>query len=565
MDVFNLVRDYVDRLIPSDGTMKCLLLDTETIETVSVVFGHSHLLERGVFLVDQVQNGDRTAVYAMRCIIFVRPSTGSIKAVSQELSAGRFQSYTLGFSNTISTELLNKLAAADVHERVVRVEECFADFTAINRDLVLTPVTRPPPGSFDLPVPSPLTETSLTMNESYFTRVVQGITASCLALRRRPLFRFSNKSVLSKKIAMECVNQMKSDPELYNFQAKDTVLLILDRVDDTLSPLLTPWSYQAMLAEHLDMHNNRLLLPGGPVEENGYVFGQQDDNFFASNMYSSWGDVCVKVNEFVAQTRDKTSTQGKSMAELRELAQQLAVNQQMKGTAQKHINCMTHMADLIKGRQLYAISIFEQKLMLESNPNEQWNEILEFSKKLAPGSRDILRLCLIYHLKYEKSTSSGTKVSDFLLKLDPEWDEILKKFRAYVGPDRDAKAALGNSSLVSSVGSALSSFIKGFTDVQTVKTQHEPLLKKQLVALSQSKLDAEQYPYVNPPTNPNFRPREVVVFIAGGCTMEEASLVAQLQNPAPGAVSPTGEMKVLLMAPNVLTSKSFIQAVMNTM
>jgi hypothetical protein len=94
-----------------------------------------------------------------------------------------------------------------------------------------------------------------------------------------------------------------------------------------------------------------------------------------------------------------------------------------------------------------------------------------------------------------------------------------------------------------------------------VRTQHDPLLKKQLVLLSQNKLEEAAYPYaVGAPTNPAFRPKEVVVFVAGGCTMEEASLVAQMNNPPPGSASPTGDMKVLLMAPNVLTSKTFVQA-----
>lgn len=583
MDVFALVRDYVERLIPADSTMKCLLLDPETVETVSVVFGQSHLLERGVFLIDQVTQTDRTAVYAMRCIVFVRPSIGSIRAIEAELKAGNFQSYTLGFSNAISSELLNRLASADVHERVVRVEECFADFTAINRDLVLTPLSRPPPGSFDLPVPSPLTPNALGMTEAYYSRVTQGITAACLALRRRPLFRFAASSQLSRRIATECIAQMRSDPELYNFQAKDTVLLIVDRVDDVLTPLLTPWTYQAMLAEHLDMHNNRLLLPGAegqPIEERAFVFGQQDDTFFANNMYSSWGDVCLRVNAFVAQTKERTSTEGKSMAELRDMAQQLAVNAHMKGTAQKHINCMTQMAEGIKQRCLYQSSAFEQRMLIESSASDHWTELQEIAKKIqaniqaagaaayppgarfAPGHMDIVRLCLIYHLKYEKSVANS-KVVEFVARLGiQEFDGIVQQLRNYIGEARDCKSCLGNASAMASVGSALSSLIKGFTDVQSVRTQHEPLLKKHLVALAQNKLDAEQFPYASTaPTNPQFRPKEVVIFIAGGCTMEEASLVAQLQSQAAtGAVSPTGDMKILLMAPNVLTTKTFIQA-----
>ena len=36
--------------------------------------------------------------------------------------------------------------------------------------------------------------------------------------------------------------------------------LILDRRDDPVSPLITPWTYQALIHELLKIHNNRVDL-----------------------------------------------------------------------------------------------------------------------------------------------------------------------------------------------------------------------------------------------------------------------------------------------------------------
>jgi hypothetical protein len=138
------------------------------------------------------------------------------------------------------------------------------------------------------------------------------------------------------------------------------------------------------------------------------------------------------------------------------------------------------------------------------------------------------------------------------------------------------------SSGLFAVSNALSGIVKGLSDERNILTQHDPLLKKQLTQLMANKLDAELYPYVAPPTNPNFRPREVIVCILGGCTLEEAALIGQANvNPAiltggsgasggggggAGAAAASAlsrdEVRLVLAAPHLLNSRSFLDAVM---
>lgn len=42
------------------------------------------------------------------------------------------------------------------------------------------------------------------------------------------------------------------------------VLLILDRRDDPVTPLLSQWTYQAMVHELLGLNDNRVVLKGAP-------------------------------------------------------------------------------------------------------------------------------------------------------------------------------------------------------------------------------------------------------------------------------------------------------------
>ena len=72
---------------------------------------------------------------------------------------------------------------------------------------------------------------------------------------------------------------------------------------------------------------------------------------------------------------------------------------------------------------------------------------------------------------------------------------------------------------------------KGLKGVDNVYTQHEPLLTSTLESAVRGKLPEDSYPFVNPQQRAG-PVRDVVVFIVGGSTFEEARAVSQL-NQAP--------------------------------
>jgi len=59
---------------------------------------------------------------------------------------------------------------------------------------------------------------------------------------------------------------MQKEKGLFDFRRTDTppVLLILDRRNDPVTPLLTQWTYQAMVHELLGIHNNRVDMKNVP-------------------------------------------------------------------------------------------------------------------------------------------------------------------------------------------------------------------------------------------------------------------------------------------------------------
>lgn len=103
-------------------------------------------------------------------------------------------------------------------------------------------------------------------NSDHLIRSTEGLLGLLLALKKKPLIRYSKNSLVSKKIATEVRYQMTQEEQLFDFRRTDTppILLIMDRREDPLTPLLTQWTYQAMVHELIGIHNGRVDLRDVP-------------------------------------------------------------------------------------------------------------------------------------------------------------------------------------------------------------------------------------------------------------------------------------------------------------
>ena len=73
-----------------------------------------------------------------------------------------------------------------------------------------------------------------------------------------------------------------------------SVLLLLDRREDPVTPLLTQWTYQAMVHQLLGINNNRVSLAGAPgvgrdLQE--ILLSPDQDEFYQANIYSNFGEI----------------------------------------------------------------------------------------------------------------------------------------------------------------------------------------------------------------------------------------------------------------------------------
>lgn len=102
--------------------------------------------------------------------------------------------------------------------------------------------------------------------------------AVLLSLRKKPIIRYERMSGMAKKLAAQlhvsvriffliCLmifvqHRIQSESSLFDFRLAQVppLLLILDRRNDPVTPLLSQWTYQAMVHELLGIQNGRVDL-----------------------------------------------------------------------------------------------------------------------------------------------------------------------------------------------------------------------------------------------------------------------------------------------------------------
>lgn len=123
-------------------------------------------------------------------------------------------------------------------------------------------------------------------------RCASALLAVLLSFKVKPYVRYLASSEAAAGIAREVAGAVGGERELFTFQRQGgaPLLLIMDRKEDPVTPLLTQWTYQAMVHELIPggIKNNRVDLKhvkGVNKDLAEVVLSPADDSFFRENMY----------------------------------------------------------------------------------------------------------------------------------------------------------------------------------------------------------------------------------------------------------------------------------------
>lgn len=430
------------------------------------------------------------------------------------------------FSNILQQDFLRQLAEADEHCAVKSVQEFYADYYAVNADFFSLNLGQ----SLSLSGPR---ASWPSVTSRIFDRSVQGLLSALLSMKVRPFLRYSANSEVATLFTRKVQSEIKNWYELFDFRRSEgqrAVLLVLDRRDDPVTPLLMQWTYQAMVHELMGLRNNRVdmsKVPGIKPELKEVVLSAEQDTFFAANMYANMGDLGEAVKELLESYQSERSTHENiaSVADMERFVERYPELRKRSTAVGKHVATMGQLVRLVDERALMEVSGTEQNVACSDGSSAQFREISEHIANPAVTKVDALKLVMLYALRYETARSSH--LDDLKAALVREkglsgeqlrWIDALLQ---YGGAAVRSGDLFGNKGILSKVARSVK---RGVVGVANVFTQHEPLVSSLLEQLARGKLSKTAFPYQGPELSGPAT--NVIVFILGGATYEEAAKVA---------------------------------------
>ncbi|XP_051779610.1 vacuolar protein sorting-associated protein 45 [Erpetoichthys calabaricus] len=550
MNVILAVKQYVSKMIESSGPgMKVLLMDKETTSIVSMVYTQSEILQKEVYLFERIDSQNRENMKHLKAICFLRPTKENVGHLVQELRRPKYSVYFIFFSNVISKSDVKSLAEADEQEVVAEVQEFYGDFIAVN------------PHLFSLNLVG--CARSRSWDQDYLSRTTQGLTSVLLALKKCPMIRYQLSSDMAKRLAESVKQIITKEYELFDFRKTEVppLLLILDRSDDAITPLLNQWTYQAMVHELLGLNNNRIDLsrvPGVNKDLREVVLSAESDEFYANNLYLNFGEIGTNIKNLMEdfqKKKPKGQQKLESIADMKAFVDNYPQFKKMSGTVSKHVTVVGELSRLVSERNLMEVSEVEQELACQNDHSSAHQNVRRLLQHPKVTKLDSARLVMLYALRYEKHSSNNLPGLMEDLNRKGVSEEYRKMVQAVV--EYGGKRVRGSDLFTPKDAVTITKqFFKGLKGVENVYTQHQPLLQETLDQLIKGKLKDSQYPYLGP-NSLRDRPQDILVFIIGGATFEEALTVYNLNRTNPG-------VRIVLGGTAIHNTKSFLEEVMST-
>ncbi|CAH7671756.1 Sec1-like protein [Phakopsora pachyrhizi] len=609
MDVLKAIQNYINKIISQTTGLKVLLLDQDTTPIISLAVTQSNLLENEIYLTDSISDSRRDQMPHLRCICFLRPTVESLKAMEDELRNPRYREYWLYFSNILKKSEIENLAEADEREIVKEVQEYFADYAPITSShfsLNIQPFDQISQSSTVISLTALVSQSNSLKRSSQrsipifgdssstwniangaLERHVQCLSALLLSLKKKPIIRYARASSMAKKLGSELLYQIQTENQLFDFRLThpSPVLLILDRRHDPVTPLLTQWTYQAMVHEILGIDNGRVDLSSAPdirPELEEIVLSTEQDPFFAKNLYANFGDLGASVKAYVSEYQTKTISSklvaGKidTVEDMKNFLEEYPEHRKLSGNVTKHVTLVGELSRLVEELKLLEVSELEQSLAANESHGSDLKNVRDMISSPLISSDAKIRLALLYSLRYQKFHSNCiTSIVDLLQQnsiseLDSKLVYVLLNF---AGLEQRQDDLFANSNFFSRGKSAL----KGLKGVENVYTQHTPPLLETVEQLLKGRLKESSYPILQDPSGaqsssltPNqtgqvIRPVELIVFVIGGTTYEEARSISLLNErlltgqgfTGPGPQPQIGS-RVIIGGTCVHNSKTFI-------
>uniref|UniRef100_A0A671WHE9 Vacuolar protein sorting-associated protein 45 n=1 Tax=Sparus aurata TaxID=8175 RepID=A0A671WHE9_SPAAU len=296
-----------------------------------------------------------------------------------------------------------------------------------------------------------------------------------------------------QEVVAEVQQIITKEYELFDFRKTEVppLLLILDRSDDAITPLLNQWTYQAMVHELLGLNNNRIDLsrvPGISKDLREVVLSAENDEFYANNLYLNFGEIGTNIKNLMEdfqKKRPKGQQKLESISDMKAFVDNYPQFKKMSGTVSKHVTVVGELSRLVSERQLMEVSELEQELACQNDHSNAQQSVRRLLQNPRLSELDAVRLVMLYALRYERHSSS------ILPALMDELSRrgVSERHRRVSVVEYGGKRVRGSDLITPTDAVAITKqFFKGLSGVENVYAQHQPLLHDTLDQLIKGRL-----------------------------------------------------------------------------
>ncbi|KAL3321200.1 vacuolar protein sorting-associated protein 45 [Cichlidogyrus casuarinus] len=469
--------------------------------------------------------------------------------------------------HSLSKQYLKLLAESDESELVSEVHEYFVDYLALSPFLFIV----------DHPVSLNNSKNLITKT---LTRSTEVITSVLLSLKKVPIIRYQHSSDAARQLAESVRSTVAREAALFDFRQTNSkiTILILDRVFDPVTPLLNQWTYEAMIHELIGIRHNRVSIFGpAQTESKDIVLSAESDDFFKANQYSNFGEIglAIKtlVDEFQASSKLVEPKSVESIQDLKKFFDNYPAFRKASGTVETHVTLMTELSRIVREHALLDVSEAEQQLVCQDDHSASLNRIRSLLTDPRVRLTDAVRLVLLYSIKYSAKKKEITSLTNALVSKGASDETVhlidlmqkyanLKNSQFPNGTQSTTNSERSNVNQVASkaVASLTKRLVKGLKGVENIYSQHEPELVDLLNKMLRDQLREPSFPYVatHQAIGASEAPKDVMIFVIGGASYEEAVAVHKMNVATPG-------LNIYLGSTCMHNSRSFMDEVMTVM
>ncbi|KAH7695567.1 vacuolar protein sorting-associated protein 45 [Aphelenchoides avenae] len=490
MNFLLATQQYVNEMIRLAGPgMKVILMDKETTSIISCAHAQSEMMQKEVYLFERIDAGaHRDPIKFLKCVAFLRPTPENVQLLSEELRSPKYAQYYIYFSNIISKADVKVLAESDEQEVVREVHEFYGDMIPLAPHLCSLGI----PKTYENP---------FNMSPTTFRRCLHGLIGVFLSLKKKPVIRYQKTSRDAQRLSEELCKTTVREDALFEGCKSDALLLIVDRSEDPVSPLLNQWTYEAMVHELIGINNNRVVMENVPSDgQKNLVLSAQHDEFYAKNLYLNFGDIGQNIKSLMNEYQKKAQThqQLESISDMKRFVEQYPQFKKISGTVSKHVQVVGELSRLVAAQNLLEISELEQRIVSNGEHSQCLDSIKRLLQSPKTTSLNAIRLVMLYALRFEGSNNNALPLLIDLLKhhegVTSRHVSAIRVLLDYAGVRRRQNDLFGNQSAMEMT----KRFIKGLKGVENVFTQHEPFITQLIDQAGRGRLPDALFPSSDP-------------------------------------------------------------------